>query len=82
MTSPAMEFWLCRRFRSEAVMGIFVGLAALALGVVVMQRGTAARDLLVGLGYAVEWHEYPMEHSVCIEEVRALESFLHKVLTA
>ena len=51
-------------------------------GVVVMPRGTAARDLLLGLGYAVEWHEYPMEHSVCIEEVRALEAFLRRVLAA
>lgn len=51
-------------------------------GVVVMQRGTAARDALLGLGYAVEWHDYPMEHSVCIEEVRALEGFLLRTLTA
>jgi len=51
-------------------------------GVVVLQRGTAARDTLLGLGYAVEWHEYPMEHSVCIEEVRALEAFLRRVLAA
>lgn len=51
-------------------------------GVVVLQRGTAARDVLLGLGYAVEWHEYPMEHSVCIEEVRALELFLKRVLAA
>lgn len=51
-------------------------------GVVVMQRGTAARDTLQGLGYAVEWHDYPMEHSVCIEEVRALEGFLRRTLTA
>ena len=51
-------------------------------GVVVLQRGTAARDTLLGLGYAVEWHDYPMEHSVCIEEVRALEGFLRRTLTA
>lgn len=51
-------------------------------GVVVMQRGTSARDTLQGLGYAVEWHDYPMEHSVCIEEVRALEGFLRRTLTA
>ncbi len=51
-------------------------------GVVVLQRGTAARDALLGLGYAIEWHDYPMEHSVCIEEVRALEGFLRRVLAA
>ena len=40
------------------------------------------RDELQALGYPVEWHEYPMEHSVCIEEVRALQAFLRRVLAA
>ncbi|MFT3822244.1 MAG: alpha/beta hydrolase fold domain-containing protein [Rubrivivax sp.] len=48
--------------------------------VVALARGTASRDQLQALGYAVEWHDYPMEHSVCIEEVRALQSFLRRVL--
>ncbi|MBL8332619.1 MAG: carboxylesterase [Rubrivivax sp.] len=51
-------------------------------GVVVPARGEAARDQLQATGWAVEWHEYPMEHSVCIEEVRALEAWLRSVLTA
>jgi phospholipase/carboxylesterase len=28
-----------------------------------------SRDRLIALGYAVEWHEYPMPHSVCAEEI-------------
>jgi len=47
---------------------------------VALARGTASRDQLQALGYAVEWHDYPMEHSVCIEEVRALQAFLRRVL--
>ena len=47
-----------------------------------LARGSAARDELQALGYPVEWHEYPMEHSVCIEEVRALQAFLRRVLAA
>ncbi|MBX9961472.1 MAG: dienelactone hydrolase family protein [Burkholderiales bacterium] len=39
-----------------------------------------SRDLLQGLGYAVEWHEYPMEHSVCPEEIAAIGAFLKKTL--
>jgi phospholipase/carboxylesterase len=39
-----------------------------------------SRDLLQGLGYAVAWHEYPMEHSVCPEEIAAIGAFLRKVL--
>ena len=45
-----------------------------------MDRGTASRDLLAGLGYGIEWHDYPMEHSVCAEEVDDLQRFLLRVL--
>ena len=48
--------------------------------VVPLARGAASRDALAALGYAVAWHEYPMEHSVCIEEVQALQQWLLKVL--
>ncbi len=49
-------------------------------GVVPMARGSAGRDLLLGLGQPVHWQQYPMEHSVCIEEVRALQQWLLQVL--
>jgi len=38
--------------------------------------GIASRDLLIKLGYAVEWHEYPMQHSVCGQELRDIETWL------
>lgn len=31
-------------------------------------------------GYRVEWHEYPMEHSVCLDETRAIATWLGAVL--
>ena len=46
---------------------------------VVHARGTASRDALLGLGYAVQWQDYPMEHSVCMEEVTALNQWLLRV---
>ena len=49
-------------------------------GIVPLARGTAGRDLLKGLGCDVEWHDYPMEHSVCMQEVVALNRWLLKVL--
>ena len=49
-------------------------------GVVPLARGAAGRDMLKGLGQPLEWHDYPMEHSVCIEEVQALQQWLLKVL--
>jgi phospholipase/carboxylesterase len=49
-------------------------------GIVVPARGRASRDVLLALGQPVQWHEYPMEHSVCLEEVRDLEAWLGQVL--
>lgn len=48
--------------------------------VVGLNRGQAARDTLAGLGHPVEWHDYPMEHSVCMEEVQDVQAFLRRVL--
>ena len=48
--------------------------------VVVHERGTASRDALREMGYEVEWHEYPMGHSVCMEEIADLNQWLVKVL--
>ena len=49
-------------------------------GMVPLARGQAARDLLQGLGQPIEWHDYPMEHSVCMEEIQHLQKWLLKVL--
>ena len=48
--------------------------------VVVPARGTASRDALLALGYAVEWHDYPMPHSVCMAEIQDLNAWLLKQL--
>ncbi|MBC7663591.1 MAG: carboxylesterase [Caulobacter sp.] len=48
--------------------------------VVPFARGTDTRDALVELGYPVEWHEYPMQHSVSQEEIADVEAWLLKVL--
>jgi phospholipase/carboxylesterase len=45
-----------------------------------MQRAQASRDYLQKLGYAVEWHDYPMPHSVCAPEIADISSFLARVL--
>jgi phospholipase/carboxylesterase len=43
-------------------------------------RATHSRDALIALGYTVEWHEYTMAHSVCMEEIADLNDFLLRVL--
>jgi phospholipase/carboxylesterase len=50
--------------------------------VVPLARATASRDALQALGYPVEWHEYPMAHSVCKEEIADLNRWLVGVLAA
>lgn len=38
--------------------------------------GAGSRDKLLEFGYAVEWHEYTMQHSVCEQELRDIETWL------
>lgn len=48
--------------------------------VIPLSRAVASRDQLRAAGYAVEWHEYDMPHSVCEQEIRDLAAFLRRVL--
>ena len=50
--------------------------------VVPLQRAIASRDQLQALGCQVDWHEYPMPHSVCPDEVADIDAFLKRVLAA
>jgi len=43
-------------------------------------RGAASRDALRAMGHDVEWHDYPMPHSVCPEEIEAINAWLLKQL--
>jgi phospholipase/carboxylesterase len=45
-------------------------------------RGKEARVAIEALGNTVQWHEYPMEHSVCAEELRDVERFILRVLAS
>lgn len=47
-----------------------------------MSRASDSRDRLLALGYRVEWHEYPMPHSLCAEEITELSAWLRRVLGA
>ena len=49
-------------------------------GVIPIFRAEQSRDLLVKMGYRVEWHEYMMQHSLCQEEVDDISAWLKKVL--
>jgi phospholipase/carboxylesterase len=48
--------------------------------VIPLAMATASRAALLAAGYAVEWHDYPMQHSVCVEEIADVSAWLSKVL--
>ncbi len=48
--------------------------------VVMLQRGEESRDALVRLGHPVQWHTYPMPHSVHPREIADIAAFLAQVL--
>ena len=50
--------------------------------VVQLARAEASREALEAQGHPVEWHTYPMPHSVCAPEIGDIATFLKKVLTA
>ncbi|MGE4241125.1 alpha/beta hydrolase [Ramlibacter sp.] len=45
-----------------------------------LERAERSRDQLQSLGYEVQWHEYPMGHSVSPQEVHDLNEWLLRVL--
>jgi len=47
---------------------------------IALSRAKESRDLLLKLGYAPEWREYRMEHSVCPQEVADLGDWLRRML--
>jgi phospholipase/carboxylesterase len=50
--------------------------------VVPYAMGAQSQETLQQLGYPVEWHEYPMAHSVCLEEIHDIAAWLRRILPA
>src|SRR5688572_22865499 len=48
--------------------------------IIPLKRAEASRDALKRLGYNVEWHTYPMPHSVCAPEIAHISSYLAAIL--
>ena len=44
--------------------------------IIILDRALASRLCLEETGFAVQWHEYPMAHSVCAEEINDIRLFL------
>lgn len=46
---------------------------------VLHQWGKASADSLAAVGFTVEWHDYPMQHAVCAEEIEDIRTWLLRV---
>ena len=51
-------------------------------GVIPLVMGAGSMTLLTGMGHPVEWRQYPMQHSVCPQEIEDIGAWLRKVLKA
>lgn len=58
---------------------IFLG-HGVADNIVPLPLGIASRDQLLKLGYDLDWHQYPMAHSVCPQELADIGAWLARVL--
>ncbi|NNF39989.1 MAG: carboxylesterase [Woeseiaceae bacterium] len=47
--------------------------------VIPLQWGRQSADALIAAGYNVEWHDYPMAHAVCPQEIADIRSWLLSV---
>jgi phospholipase/carboxylesterase len=48
--------------------------------VISLALAEASAGFIRELGYPVTWHEYPMAHSVCMEEIKDIRDFLQAAL--
>jgi phospholipase/carboxylesterase len=51
-------------------------------GVIPLVMGAGSMTLLTGMGHPVEWRQYPMQHSVCPQEIEDIGAWLRRVLKA
>ena len=63
--------------RTAANAGVPIFMAHGSFDPIVPQAlGSTSRDTLAALGYAVDWHSYPMAHQVCLEEIVDLRAWI------
>ena len=48
--------------------------------IIPLRRAEESRKLLEAAGHPVEWHEYPMTHAVCAEEIADIAAFLARIV--
>ena len=75
---PTLEQLKTERSAANYATPIFLGHGILD-SVVAIESGKAVFHGLNDLKYNIEWHDYLMEHSVCIEEIGHLSAFINAI---
>ncbi len=76
---PLAQDTLAQRSDANSGTPIFMG-HGLQDEIVAIERGRASRDLLEQQGCSVEWHEYPIGHTVSLPEIADFNRWLLQVL--
>lgn len=76
---PLAALFEAERHAANAEVPIFQAHGT-ADGVIPIARAIATRDALIAAGHPLEWHAYPMPHSVCAEEIADINRWLLTVL--
>ncbi len=50
--------------------------------IVPLQAGILTRQALTQLNYSIAWHDYPMDHAVCPEEITDIGHWINKTLAS
>jgi phospholipase/carboxylesterase len=77
---PTLEQLKTERSTANNATPIFMGHGILD-SVVAIESGKAVFHALNDLEYKVEWHDYLLEHSVCIEEIGHISTFINGILS-
>jgi len=48
--------------------------------VIPISNAIYTREELIRQNYAVQWHDYPMQHEVCLEEIRDISGWMLDVM--
>ena len=48
--------------------------------VIPITHATASREKLLAANYPLEWHEYPMDHAVCQQEIADISQWLQRII--
>jgi phospholipase/carboxylesterase len=78
---PLADRTAAERSAANAGLPVFMGHGSQD-AIVPLALGQMSRDALVALGYAADWHAYPMAHQVSLEEIADLRRWIGARLAA